>query len=163
MKWTADDMSRLRDLFERQGLTARECAAALGRPLTAVKTKIERMGMRRRDGGEGLWSPDESAELLRLFAQGRPARVIAARLKRSVHAVIAKRTHLRTAAGEVSAADAAATRARAERDYRLSLPPRSLTAALMGDPEPGRSALERRKPNKPALPLSWSRALENRV
>lgn len=32
----------------------------------------------------------------------------------------------------------------ADRDYRLSLPPRDLTAALLGDPPPGYSALERR-------------------
>lgn len=31
-----------------------------------------------------------------------------------------------------------------ERDYRLSLPPRDLTAAFFGDPAPGYSALERR-------------------
>lgn len=32
----------------------------------------------------------------------------------------------------------------AERDHRLSLEPRDLTAALLGDPPPGYSALERR-------------------
>lgn len=32
----------------------------------------------------------------------------------------------------------------AERDYRLSIAPRDLTAALQGDPLPGFSALERR-------------------
>jgi hypothetical protein len=33
-----------------------------------------------------------------------------------------------------------------DRDQRLALSPRSLTAALLGDPLPGRSALDRRQP-----------------
>ena len=32
----------------------------------------------------------------------------------------------------------------AERDHRLSLPPRSIGAMLFGDPEPGRSALDKK-------------------
>lgn len=53
----------------------------------------------------------------------------------------------------------------AERDAIIAASPRSLTAALLGDPLPGRSALDRRPQAgpSPSLPMGWGEALRGRT
>lgn len=114
------------------------------------------------------WSAEETSELLRMKEAGHSIEVIACSLRRTFHSVKERWRWARTSEEQKQdKIKGAMARRRAsgvapscqlhavttvrpptellmEREYRLSLPCRDLTAALFGDPPPGYSALDRR-------------------
>lgn len=144
--WKPAEDERLRQLYLVDRLPIVEIAYALARTLRATMWRIHILGLRRDRPGERPWTPSDLTTLKGLLAKRHSTTEIAAIMGRSVHAVGAKRHAVLRAAGEASAQQETlrTAQALAERDHRLSLPPRSLTAAMMGDPEPGRSALDQR-------------------
>jgi len=117
-----------------------------------------------------VWSGDHVERLLKMSAEGVPYEEIASALGRSGKAIHAKLMKLRKTPEQLRA-DRAKRRkyaveqypsrkhgagftetsrndpdedVLAERNYRLGLIPRDLTAAMFGDPPPGYSALDRR-------------------
>lgn len=113
-----------------------------------------------------LWTQEQSTAAIELRKRGNSFREIARQLERTVVAV---ETHLRRNAPHLFGSEPRKKARRrpsprqtpwifnrvdiavrpdpiamAERDYRLALPPRDLTAAIFGDPKPGFSALDRR-------------------
>ena len=105
------------------------------------------------------WTQQEAEAALLLRKSGKTARAIATELNRTVCSVesffdrqrmwgltspIPMGRERRPPITVTRPAEAPSADALAERDHRLSLAPRDLTAALMGDPAIGRSALDRR-------------------
>ncbi len=119
-RWSSDDIHRLVGL-RNAGHTMADCAHIMGRSVGSIEGKLEYMGL----------SIDQ-----------RNARRagLSTRRRREV-ADTTKRIHFNQKA---TLANRPAPDLLAERDRRLALQPRDLTAAFCGDPLPGYSALERR-------------------
>jgi hypothetical protein len=145
--WSAEEEARLRQL-RADGLTQSECARILGRPTSSVQYKCKCFGIGAGRKAERAWSQGDINELVKLKEQGLSKRECADRLGRtygSVDGKLAYVMHTRCLAGEATYAPHAPPReVLADRDRRASQAPRSLTAFLLGDPEVGRSALDRR-------------------
>lgn len=109
-----------------------------------------------------VWTPEQTAEIIELRAQGKRIKEIAQLVGRTSSSVESQLAARRRKAGEPPRSNggrppgpsahtigrriAPDPRALAECAYRLSLAPRDLTAAICGDPLPGFSALDRRNP-----------------
>ena len=127
-------------------------AEELGR---GIKTVWNRRSVLRKkaskEAGQPLrkpWTVEEDAQLLRLRAEGKTFLTIAHRLGRRQRSCA---EHYALLCGEPASGDYGGVRHEpppsilAERDACLSYGHVSLTAAICGDPLPGRSALDRRR------------------
>ena len=125
---------------------------------------------KRKRAHHPVWSEEDRAKLLAMADARAPVTAIAAALGRSVFAVKYQLQQLRekaqVAAQGVSPAalngkaglnswrDKRAAEAVARvRNAEAAAQPRSLTAAICGDPLPGRSALDQRRPTERRITL----------
>jgi hypothetical protein len=116
--WAAEEWQRAQDL-QKQGLGFDDIAVRLNRSGRAVRAKFAKEN---------------------LTAEQRQQRAEYQRLRRSEE--IKTRQIAGVTFAKVPTREAAS--AFAQRDRKLALTPRNLTAAILGDPLPGYSALDRR-------------------
>lgn len=150
--WGESEIALVEQL-RKQGMTREKIAQEIGRSKKALDEKLARMSRDQRDpkpvGRPTTWSKEELKLALTMRSVEKKKWVdIARALGRSVGAVYCKidreihgrkiRSHQASALNMVPAA------VEQERRHRLTLSPLTLTAALCGDPLPGRSALEQR-------------------
>ncbi len=122
-RWTAKEIL-LANTLRGKGKTDEEIAQALGRTLSAVEGHFRWHAMAQHER-------DERAERIRRH-----------RKKYRVRDGLTGRRAAGTVRDRVEPMKPDA-QALAERDIRMRTPPRDLTAFLLGDPLPGRSALDR--------------------
>lgn len=149
--WTDEERDRAL-LLNEQGMNYPEIAKELGRTRKSVHTMFARhragtLVNRRYLVG---WKPEHIAELRGYMERGMTNRQIAETMQRTYQAVQSKVTYLnqfdkwgqssRPATEPNKSPEATISEWR----HRQALNPRTITAALMGDPPPGYSALERR-------------------
>jgi len=118
IRWTAEE-NQLLDKLRKENRSIEEIAAQLGRTGSSVESRIHWLAL----------TPEQ-------------------KVRRNLHIQdYRERQKYRGPTQQANRAEATTKPCPlvlAERDYRLSLAPRDLTAALMGDPAIGRSALDRR-------------------
>lgn len=145
--WNAEEVATLNRMREG-GHTFDEMSEALGRTRLSIRTKLNRMKHGETVRTLKKWTQDELAQLLSFRDKYNLGWTeIGKRMGRPDGTVYSKYYYLKKlttfrADGTVNA------RIPADREEewrrRQALTPRSLTSALMGDPLPGYSALERR-------------------
>lgn len=150
--WKVDQVFTLRAML-RNNASLPLMAARIGRSQQSVRQKIinlARSEVREAASSRFTWSDTAIAELFRLRDAGLTFVEIGAEIGRPERACRAtyhsRLSSLRAAAAArgLSAPSTAQERAFAERDARLRLDHPSITAAVLGDPLPGRSALDMR-------------------
>lgn len=144
--WLDDELARLRELVAANVGNV-EIAKALGRSVLSVKSKINRLGMPARIKIQKAWPPEETAQLLRLRDECRLGwNEIAKRLGRPSGTCYSKYTYVKNSTPKNKVARPEPLNAESVREWlhRSSLSHQTLTAAIMGDPLPGYSALDRR-------------------
>lgn len=144
--WFDAEVEQLRSLVA-SNVGNVEIAKALGRTVLSVKSKVNRLGMPARVKPQKSWPPEETEQLLRLRDEMRLGwSEIAKRLNRSSGTCHSKYTYMKNAAPKNRVAPREPANAETHREWlrRMSLSPASLTAALLGDPLPGYSALDKR-------------------
>lgn len=114
-KWTDEEVAALLKL-KTNSMPLRTLALRLGRTTTSITEKLRLINMTQHDR-------QKRRDRINMHRYGR----------------YAMKTH------HIVAAPRPAPDALAERDIRLSIAPRDLTAVLLGDPLPGYSALDRRQ------------------
>lgn len=136
INWSEADVQRVMDM-RAKGITTEAIAEALGKTPKGIYQMIYRRKrgiVRKRT--IYAWSEDDVAELKRLVALGKTTDQIATATGRTAAAVMTKKTMLRAKAARVEPPEAI--------KWRPIPQHTNLTAMLMGDPVPGRSALDRR-------------------
>ncbi len=123
--WT-DEQTRIAAEMRAAGHTRREIAAAVGKPMTAVRSHFDYLTLKE--------NPERHQA--RRDAINRHCRAQNEKTGRT-----RGRPMFLHNPGPIMRASPEAL---ADRDRRLSLPDRDLTATYCGDPKPGYSALERR-------------------
>jgi len=156
--WTPDEDAKLLQL-KAQRVPHKDIAEAMGRSIKACSIRVTKLNEFARDRAAGIeprqprgFTDDEVAELLRMreverlsfpeidAALGRRHGVCKAKYRqvREGDSAIVERRLLEPPPIKVPPDRIA------DRDHRRALSPASITAALFGDPLPGRSALDLR-------------------
>jgi transposase len=146
--WLDSDIEQLRALVA-DNVGNVEISKRLGRSVLSVKSKINRLGMPARIKPQKSWPPEETAQLLRLRDECKLGwSEIAKRLGRASGTCHSKYTYVKNGASKNKVARPEPVSAESHREWlrRMSLSPANLTAALLGDPLPGYSALDKRSP-----------------
>ena len=149
VRWSAEERALLRELHD-DNVPVAEIAAQVGRSESMVVAGIAWLARHRErlagNRARGPWLASEDAKILAMRADGESVAAIADEVRRTVSSVRARLITLqdRARAEEFYAQDRAMKFSTA---YFLSsdIRPASLTAALLGDPLPGRSALDQRR------------------
>ncbi|MHC2867957.1 hypothetical protein ACVIYH_009090 [Bradyrhizobium diazoefficiens] len=144
--WLDADVEQLRQLVASNAGNV-EIARITGRTVLSVKSKINRLGIPARIKPQKSWPPEELAQLLMLKDEARLGWTeIGKRLGRSSGACWSKYHYVKNAAPKNKVAQTEPVDQESHREWlhRMSLSPVNLTAALLGDPLPGYSALDRR-------------------
>lgn len=144
--WLDAEVDLLRQLVADSASSA-EISERLGRSAGAIKAKISRLSLPARIRVQKAWPPEETAQLLRLRDEVRLGwSEIAKRLGRSSGTCWSKYDYLKKSAPKNKVAVREPVDAESHREWlhRMSLSPSNLTAALLGDPLPGYSALDKR-------------------
>ena len=142
INWSEDDVKKIMQM-NASGMDAKEIAWVFGKTPKAIYQMLYR---RRKRGAIKRklfrWEASDVEELNRLIELGHSAREIAAAMGRNYDAVTTKICWVKARAKEAARKQAAAPLASIE--WRPISQHASTTAMLMGDPLPGRSALDRR-------------------
>ena len=144
--WRAQDVALLKRLVEANTPNA-DIAERLGRSVKSVKAKISRLVLPKRLAQRSSWSDEASKQLLMLRDEmGLGWTEIGKRLNRAGSSCHTRYYILKnpTLPHKVVQREPMCSETHGEWLHRMSLSPTNLTAALLGDPLPGYSALDRR-------------------
>lgn len=152
--WTDDEWFRAKRMA-RDGHTVDEIAEALGRSVKAIRTRFSATRITppafKGRAARRFWTVDDEARAIEMRERGTTVPEIARALKRSETGIYEKLQALRLRAAKAAStvyrapAPSVTPRAVLDRDARLAAADRrTLTQAMLGDPPPGYSALDRR-------------------
>ena len=94
--WTADEAEELRQMAA-DGVSREEMSAQLGRTPTAVKMKLQSLGLYVPKPAVRPWTPADEAELVRLYREGVPFAELASVFGRTEGAILSRLIRLRAA------------------------------------------------------------------
>jgi hypothetical protein len=144
--WLDADVEQLRALVAANTPNT-EISKITGRTVLSIKSKISRLGMPARIKPQKSWPPEDVAQLVMLKDEARLGWTeIGKRLNRSSGTCWSKYHYIKNHVASVKVVAREPANAETHREWlrRMALSPVSLTAALLGDPLPGYSALDKR-------------------
>ena len=144
--WLDADTDLLRQLVAENASNA-EISDRMGRSILAIKSKLTRLALPPRVRVQKAWPPEVTAQLIMLRDEARLGWTeIAKRLGRSSGTCWSKYAYIKnsTPKNKIERREPIDMESHREWRRRQMLSPVSLTAALLGDPLPGYSALDKR-------------------
>jgi len=147
--WYDTEVDQLRK-YVADNLSNAEIAERTGRTISSVKAKLSRMLLPARTRPQRNWPPEEIAQLCYLRDDVKlNFDEIGRRLGRPHSTCYQKYYDLKRAPPKnrvTASREPMAAETHREWLHRMSLSPANLTAAFFGDPLPGCSALDKRRP-----------------